>query len=101
MTQDSSISPDADIKTQGKARPFLDRQEWAGRLSDIADRIDDLRDHAEGFAGTAREWAVKKADAAKQTASEKPVLVVSASAGAALALGLLAGFVIGRAIHDD
>ena len=51
-------------------------------------------------AETARAWAAKQAEAAKQTASEKPVLVVSVSAGAALALGLAAGFLIGRASND-
>ncbi len=71
------------------------------RISVLADRIGAMRDQVQQSAEAAREWAMKQAEAAKQTAQDKPVLVVSVSAGVALAVGLMAGFVIGRATADE
>jgi hypothetical protein len=48
-------------------------------------------------ADAVRDWAADQAAAARRTATDKPVLVISASAATALALGLALGFLIGRA----
>jgi ElaB/YqjD/DUF883 family membrane-anchored ribosome-binding protein len=75
------------------------------KLSAMTQKVNAVRDQVQQSAGAAREWAVKQADAAagaaKQLHTDKPVLVLSVSAGAALAVGLLAGFVIGRATADE
>jgi ElaB/YqjD/DUF883 family membrane-anchored ribosome-binding protein len=75
------------------------------RLSALTDKVNTVRDQVQSQAEAARDWAKKQADsaadAAKQLHAERPVLVLSVSAGAALAVGLLAGFVIGRATADD
>ena len=76
-------------------------EEAEEQLSSLADKVSALRDQVSQSASAARDWAGRQADAALQTASEKPVLVVSASAGIALAVGLMAGFVIGRATADE
>jgi ElaB/YqjD/DUF883 family membrane-anchored ribosome-binding protein len=71
------------------------------RMSALTDRIGAMRDQVQQSADAARTWAMKQADAAKQTAQDKPMLVISVSAGVAMAVGLMAGFVIGRATADD
>ena len=77
----------------------------ADKLSALTDKVNAMRDQVQQSADAAREWAVKQAgsakDAAQQLHDEKPLLVLSASAGAALAVGLLAGFIIGRATADE
>jgi ElaB/YqjD/DUF883 family membrane-anchored ribosome-binding protein len=99
-----------------EARTFLDKDKakrMAGKARDTAaetmstltDRVNAARDQVQHSAEAARDWAKQQADhaaeAAKQLHAERPVLVISVSAGAALAVGLLAGFVIGRATADD
>jgi len=59
-----------------------------------------VRERVADTADVVRDWAVDQAAAAKKTASEKPVLVVSVSAATALAVGLALGFVLGRASND-
>jgi len=70
------------------------------RMSALTDRISSMRDQVQQSAEAARDWAVRQADAAKQTAQDKPMLVLSVGAGVAMAVGLMAGFVIGRATAD-
>jgi ElaB/YqjD/DUF883 family membrane-anchored ribosome-binding protein len=74
-------------------------------LSALTGTVNAVRDQVQQSAEAARDWAKRRADstaeAAKQLHAERPVLVLSVSAGAALAVGLLAGFVIGRATADD
>jgi ElaB/YqjD/DUF883 family membrane-anchored ribosome-binding protein len=97
-------------------RTFLDKdqaRQMAGQAKDAAadtlsaltDKVNVVRDQVQQSAEAARDWAKRRADstaeAAKQLHAERPVLVLSVSAGAALAVGLLAGFVIGRATADD
>ena len=97
-----------------EARTFADRADKAAgeTLSALTDKVNavkdqvqqstqTLRDQVQRSGQAARDWAAKQADSAKQLQSDKPVLVLSVSAGAALAVGLLAGFVIGRATADD
>ena len=103
-------------RLKDEARTFLDKdqaKQMAGKakdaaaetLSALSDRVNTVRDQVQSSADAARDWAKKQAnsaaDAAKQLHAERPVLVLSVSAGAALAVGLLAGFVIGRATADD
>lgn len=71
------------------------------RISALTDRVSAMRDQVQQSAEAARDWALRQAEAAKQTAQDKPMLVISVSAGAALAVGLMAGFVIGRATADE
>jgi ElaB/YqjD/DUF883 family membrane-anchored ribosome-binding protein len=71
------------------------------RMSAMTDRISAMRDQVQQSADAAREWAQRQAEAAKQTAQDKPMLVLSVGAGVAMAVGLMAGFVIGRATADD
>ena len=77
----------------------------AETLSTLTDKVNTVRDQVQSSADAARDWAKKQADsaadAAKQLHAERPVLVLSVSAAAALAVGLLTGFVIGRATADD
>jgi len=74
-------------------------------MSALTDKVSAVRDQVQSSAEAARDWARKQADSAADSAkrlhAERPVLVLSVSAGAALAVGLLAGFVIGRATADD
>lgn len=70
-------------------------------VSALTDRINSMRDQVQQSAEAAKAWAMRQGEAAKQTAQDKPVLVVSVSAGVALAVGLMAGFVIGRATADE
>lgn len=63
----------------------------------ISDKFTAAREQAKQSAEAARDWAARQAAAAKLTAAEKPVLVVSLSAATALAVGLALGFVLGRA----
>lgn len=103
-------------QSMGETRTFLDKDEarrLAGKakdaaadtLSGLTDKVNTVRDQVQSSAEAARDWTRKQAesaaDAAKQLHAERPVLVLSVSAGAALAVGLLAGFVIGRATADD
>ena len=99
-----------------ESRSFLDKdaaREMADKAKDTAadtlsaltDKVNAMRDQVQQSADAARDWAAKRAgeakDAAVQLHTDKPVLVLSVSAGAALAVGLLAGFVIGRATADE
>jgi ElaB/YqjD/DUF883 family membrane-anchored ribosome-binding protein len=99
-----------------EARTFLDKDEarrMAGKAKDAAaetmstltDKVNAARDQVQRSAEVARDWTMKRAeeaaDSAKRLQAERPIAVLSVSAGAALAVGLLAGFVIGRATADD
>ncbi|MGZ3276136.1 MAG: hypothetical protein ACXU8Z_20445, partial [Caulobacteraceae bacterium] len=103
-------------RTLKEARTFLDKdqaRQMAGKAKDVAsetlstltDKVSAARDQVQQSAEAAREWAKKQAeqaaDSAKRLQAERPIAVLSVSAGAALAVGLLAGFVIGRATADD
>ena len=90
-------------KAKDKADDYYDEASEAvdDGVSVLTDRIGAIRDQVQQSAEAARDWAVRQAEAAKQTAQDKPMLVISASAGVALAVGLMAGFVIGRATADE
>ncbi|HEY4030840.1 MAG TPA: hypothetical protein VGM25_10880 [Caulobacteraceae bacterium] len=99
-----------------ESRSFVDKRE-AQKMADnakeaatetisaLTDKVNAVRDQVQSSAEAARDWARKQAgsaaDSAKRLHAERPVMVLSVSAGAALAVGLLAGFVIGRATSDD
>ena len=93
--------------SQGTSEPrsFMDKEARAETLSALTDKVNAVRDQVQSSAEAARDWARRQADSAADSAkrlqAERPVLVLSVSAGAALAVGLLAGFVIGRATADD
>src|ERR1700761_1527804 len=91
-----------------EARDLADKAErakdtTAEKLSALTDKVNAMRDQMQQSADAARDWATKQAGAAKDAAvqlhTDKPVLGVSA--GAALAVGLLAGFIVGRATADE
>jgi ElaB/YqjD/DUF883 family membrane-anchored ribosome-binding protein len=92
---------------QDQARQMADKAKdtAAETLSTLTEKVNAVRDQVQSSAEAARDWARRQADSAmdgaKQLHAERPVLVLSVSAGAALAVGLLAGFVIGRATADD
>jgi ElaB/YqjD/DUF883 family membrane-anchored ribosome-binding protein len=102
-------------RTLEEARTFMDKdaRQMAGKakdaaaetLSGLTDKVNAARDQVQHSAEAARDWAKKQAeqaaDSAKRLQAERPMAVLSVSAGAALAVGLLAGFVIGRATADD
>jgi ElaB/YqjD/DUF883 family membrane-anchored ribosome-binding protein len=94
-------------KAKDEARQMAGKAKDAAAetLSTLSEKVNALRDQVQHSAETARDWAKKQADstadAAKRLQAERPVMVLSVSAGAALAVGLLAGFVIGRATADD
>jgi ElaB/YqjD/DUF883 family membrane-anchored ribosome-binding protein len=103
-------------RTLKEARTFLDKGEakrMAGKakdtaaetLSTLTDKVNAARDQVQQSAEAARDWAMKQADhaaqSAKQLQAERPVLVLSVSAATALVVGLAAGFVIGRATADE
>jgi len=94
------LDKDAALEMADKAKDAA-----ADKLSALTDKVNAMRDQMQQSAEAARDWARKQADsaagAAKQLHADKPVLVLSVSAGAALAVGLLAGFVIGRSTADD
>lgn len=98
MDKDAAMDMAGDMASKAKDAA-------ADKLSALTDKVNAMRDQMQQSADAARDWAAKQAgaaaDAAKQLHAEKPVLVLSASAGAALAIGLLAGFVIGRATADE
>jgi hypothetical protein len=80
----------------GERRSFADDDRWAA----LKEHGAAVRDHVASSAEAVRDWAAAQAQIAKQTAADKPVLVVSLSAGTALAIGLAVGFVLGRASDD-
>ncbi len=94
-------------KAKDEAKQMADKAKdaTAETLSTLTDKVNALRDQLQHSAETARDWAKKQADSTADTAkrlqAERPVMVLSVSAGAALAVGLLAGFVIGRATADE
>ena len=90
-------------KAKDKADDYYDEASEAAdeRISALTDRISAMRDQVQQSAEAARDWALRQADAAKQTTQDKPMLVLSVSAGVAMAVGLMAGFVIGRATADE
>ena len=98
MDKDAALEKAGDMA--GKAKDAATE-----KLSALTDKVNAMRDQMQQSADAARDWATKQAGAAKDAAvqlhTEKPILVLSASAGAALAVGLLAGFVIGRATAED
>lgn len=73
----------------------------ADRWASLKERGAAVREHVANSAEAVRGWAGEQAASAKRVAAEKPVLVVSASAVTALAIGLGIGFVLGRATADD
>jgi hypothetical protein len=81
-----------------EARSF--DEDSAEGWSSLKDRAANVRDHLAGSASAMRDWTANQAQAAKQTAADKPVLVLSLSAGTALTVGLAVGFVLGRASDD-
>jgi ElaB/YqjD/DUF883 family membrane-anchored ribosome-binding protein len=91
----------------GEAKQMAEKAKDAAAetLSTLTDRVNAIRDQMQKSADAARDWAQKQAgstaDAAKRLQAERPVAVLSVSAGAALAIGLIAGFVIGRATADE
>jgi ElaB/YqjD/DUF883 family membrane-anchored ribosome-binding protein len=97
---DADKARQAADKLADKARDTADET-----LSSLTGTVNAVRDQVQQSAEQARDWAKKQAgsaaESAKQLHAERPVLVLSVSAGAALAVGLLAGFVIGRATADD
>lgn len=97
---DKALDKDAAMQMAGKAKDAA-----ADKLSALTDKVNAMRDQMQQSADAARDWATKQAgsarDAAKQLHEDKPLMVLSVSAGAALAVGLLAGFVIGRATADE
>ena len=92
-------------KDQAKQMANKAKDTAAETFSALTDKVNSVRDQVQASADAARDWAKKQAgsaaEGAKQLHAERPVLVLSVSAGAALAVGLLAGFVIGRATADD
>lgn len=100
---DKGAAVQAAKKVKGAVMDAADDVEDAAteKLSALTDRVNAMRDQVQQTAEQARAWAGRQAEAAKQTAAEKPVLVLSASAGVALAVGLFAGFLIGRASADE
>jgi ElaB/YqjD/DUF883 family membrane-anchored ribosome-binding protein len=90
-----------------QARQLADKAKdaTADTLSALTDKVNAVRDQVQHSADAARDWTRKQAeaaaDAAKELHAERPLMVLSVSAGAALAVGLLAGFVIGRVTADD
>lgn len=92
-------------KDQAKQAAGKAKEAAADTLSALTEKVTAVRDQVQSSAEAARDWARRQADSAvdgaKQLHAERPVLVLSVSAGAALAVGLLAGFVIGRATADD
>jgi ElaB/YqjD/DUF883 family membrane-anchored ribosome-binding protein len=94
-------------KAKDEARQMAGKAKDAAAetLSTLTDRVNTIRDQLQHSAEAARDWAQKQAestaDSAKRLHAERPVMVLSVSAGAALAVGLLAGFVIGRATADE
>jgi hypothetical protein len=101
---DARISQDEVEEAFASRRPAeqrsFDEDDGGDRWSSLRERGDAIRDHVASSAEAVREWASAKADLARQTAADKPVLVVSLSAGVALAAGLAIGFVLGRASDD-
>ena len=115
-TEEQNMNQVGDPSTVNEPRTFLDKDQarqmadkakdaTAETLSTLTDKVNALRDQLQHSAETARDWAKKQADSTADTAkrlqAERPVMVLSVSAGAALAVGLLAGFVIGRATADE
>jgi ElaB/YqjD/DUF883 family membrane-anchored ribosome-binding protein len=94
-------------KAKDEARQMAGKAKDAAAetLSTLTDRVNTMRDQLQHSAEAARDWAQKQAEttaeSAKRLQAERPVMVLSVSAGAALAVGLLAGFVIGRATADE
>ncbi|MDB5460793.1 MAG: hypothetical protein JWO72_2534 [Caulobacteraceae bacterium] len=84
---------------RGEARSFAS-DEQSDRWAALKEHGAAVRDHVANSAEAVRDWAAAQAQIAKQTAADKPVLVVSLSAGTALAIGLAVGFVLGRASND-
>jgi hypothetical protein len=84
-------------RRSAEARSFSGEDAWIT----LKERGAAVRDQVADSAEAVRLWAGEQALAAKRTAAEKPVLVVSLSAATALAIGLAAGFVLGRATADD
>jgi ElaB/YqjD/DUF883 family membrane-anchored ribosome-binding protein len=72
----------------------------ADRWAALKERGAAVRDHVADSAEAVRNWAADQAEVAKRATAEKPVLVVSVSAGTALAVGLAIGFLLGRASND-
>jgi ElaB/YqjD/DUF883 family membrane-anchored ribosome-binding protein len=105
---DQAFGSGANLESRSfAAREMADKAKDAAaeKLSALTDKVNAMRDQVQQSADAARDWANKQAGAAKDAAvqlhTDKPVLVLTVSAGAALAVGLLAGFVIGRATADD
>jgi ElaB/YqjD/DUF883 family membrane-anchored ribosome-binding protein len=90
-----------------KARQMADKAKdtAAETLSTLTNTFKSVREQVQHSAEAAGDWAKKQAgsaaESAKQLHAERPVMVLSVSAGAALAVGLLAGFAIGRATAND
>jgi ElaB/YqjD/DUF883 family membrane-anchored ribosome-binding protein len=77
----------------------------ADRLAALAEKVfegvNTVRSQVQQSAEAAKAWAAEQAKVAQRAATEKPALVISASAGAALAAGLALGFILGRLTAED
>jgi hypothetical protein len=95
--KDRAEDAQAAVDTARAAAEDAATDAWSG----LKDRATAVREHLEQSAESVRAWAAEQGRVAKQTAADKPVLVVSASAGTALAVGLAVGVLLGRATADD
>ena len=101
MMGDGTEEQNLNQRGNPKARITQDDVEAAfggsDRWSALKDRGAVVRESVANSAEAVRGWAADQAVAARKTTAEKPLLVVSVSAGTALAVGLAVGFLIGRA----
>jgi hypothetical protein len=90
-------------KAGKEARSFKGDDEPLAKRAKAAleERGSAIRDQVARSAQTAQAWAGEQSDAAQRVVWEKPLLVLSVSAGTALALGLAAGFLLGRITAED
>ena len=100
-----AVADEAIQETRAFVDKTLDKAGANEKLQALTDKVNAMRDQMQQSADAAKDWATKQAgaakDAAQQLHAERPLVVLSVSAGAALAVGLVAGFFIGRATADD
>lgn len=95
------ITEDEVEKAFGGRNGASSGEDSADRWASLKERGAAVRDHVANSAEAVRGWAEEQATSARRVAADKPVLVISASAATALAIGLALGFVLGRATADD